>query len=62
MRGEVLKFFKERFLDSMESNPCLNGVILLCLSHVKASLIYFDFTPIDIDVVVKDIYGCKSLA
>lgn len=32
--GEVLKFFKDRFLDSKKGSPCPGGVSLLSFSRV----------------------------
>lgn len=56
----MLKFFKERLLDFMESRPCLDEVPLICLPLVEVGLIYFALTPAKIDMVKAYIDGCKS--
>lgn len=60
VRGEVLEFFKEQFLDFMESRPSLDEVLFPFLLRVDIRLLSYAFSPIEIDAIVADINGYKS--
>lgn len=60
MRKGVSNYFKDRFYEMGEVRSIPFGVALLCISHTMVESLLVKFVSLEIDVVIANIYRCKS--